>query len=219
MKRWQDWLQVANLFLLALMAWMLLDGLPALLRWRQGRSAPPKRPEFFDWVDPAKGLQIIMFYGSPGVVEEGQSISICYGVANARTVRIDPPVDTLSPSLNTCLSVTPVKDTRYTLTAEDGQGKSATASFDVKVKPDSHRVPRIEYFSVRGTQVNREGSTHLLCFSTWNAELVEVDPPAFPSWKLLQGCFYVAPKEPTTYTLTAHGTMGRKAVKQLKVQP
>jgi hypothetical protein len=58
-----------------------------------------------------------------------------------------------------------------------------------------------------------------VCFGTWNAEQVEIQPPAFPAWKILQGCFYAVPKEKTEYTLTAYGTLGRKVTRKLTVAP
>ncbi len=221
MKRWQDWVQIANLLMLVVFAWLLLGGMPHLLRWRAARLAPepPKRPVAFDWVDPSKGLKIISFYGTPGILDEGETASICFGVQNAKSVRIDPPISELKPTFNRCLEAAPVKDTRYTLTAEDGTGQVVTESFELKVRPDPMRGPKIEYFNVRSTSATRDGTVHLICFATWNADLVAIQPPAFPAWKLLQGCFSAIPKEKTEYTLTAHGTMGRKASKRLTIAP
>lgn len=141
MKRWQDWVQLANLVMLLVFAWVLFDGMPYLLRWRAARmgTEPPPRPVAFDWVDPAKGLKIIMFYGSPGVIDAGETVSICFGVQNAKSVRIDPPLAELKPTFNRCLETAPVKDTRYTLTAEDGNGKVVTESFELKVRTRTGR--------------------------------------------------------------------------------
>ena len=189
MKRWQDWVQIANVLMLGLFAWMLLGGMPAILRWRERQVVPEpaRRPVAFDWVDPSKGLKIIMFYGTPAVVDEGEPASICFGVQNAKSVRIDPPINELRPTFNRCL--------------------------------DPMRGPKIEYFNVRTTSATKDGTVHLICFATWNAELVAIQPPAFPAWKLLQGCFYAIPKAQTKYTLTASGTMGRTVSKQLTIAP
>lgn len=221
MKRWQDWAQIANLFMLVVFAWMLWDGLPNLLRWRAARLAPepPQRPVAFDWVDPAKGLKIIMFYGSPGIVEEGESASICYGVQNAKSVRIDPPIAELKPTFNRCLEASPARNTRYTLTAGDGAGHVVTESFELKVRPDPRRAPRIEYFRVRETSATNDGTLHVVCFETSNAEKVAIDPEAFPARKLVQGCFSALPKAQTEYTLTVYGTRGRQVSKRLTIAP
>jgi hypothetical protein len=220
MNRWQEWAQLGNMVLLAVMAWMLISGVPSILNWRRQRVAPaPKHFEPYDWVDPAKGLKIIMFYAAPRVVVEGESASICYGVMNAKSVRIEPAVEELRPSFNRCIEVTPKRDTKYTLLAEDGQGKQVSESFELRVAPEPLLAPRIDYFRVKETKQDQGQNVHLLCFSTWNAEEVEVQPPAFATWKVLRGCFYAAPKQQTTYTLTARGTMGRQVSKRLTVAP
>lgn len=134
-------MQIANLLVLVVLAWMVFDGMPAIVRWRARHYGPavPQRPAYFDWVDPAKGLKIIMFYGAPGVVDAGEPASICFGVQNAKSVRIDPFIQELRPTFNRCLEATPVRDTRYTLTAEDGAGNVVTESFEVKVRPSRGR--------------------------------------------------------------------------------
>jgi hypothetical protein len=79
-------------------------------------------------------FDILNFYVSPGFIKQGETAQICYGVANAKTVRLDPPAGAVWPSLNRCVDVAPKKSTRYTLTAEDGAGgsKSATVLLDVR---------------------------------------------------------------------------------------
>ena len=134
-------MQIANLLVLGVLAWMVFGGMPAILQWRARQFGPatPPRPAYFDWVDPAKGLKIIMFYGAPGVVDAGESASICYGVQNAKSVRIDPPIKELGPTFNRCVEASPIRDTRYTLTAEDGAGNVVRESFELKVRPQPRR--------------------------------------------------------------------------------
>lgn len=79
-------------------------------------------------------FEILNFYASPGLRRRGETAQLCYGVSNARTVRIDPPVGTTWPSLSRCLDVRPAKETTYTLTAEDGKGNTRTAAVTVKVQ-------------------------------------------------------------------------------------
>jgi hypothetical protein len=79
-------------------------------------------------------LKIMHFYAIPGLISRGQKGLICYGVANAKTVRIDPGVEPLKPSISRCLEISPATDTRYTFTAEDESGHSATASVLVRVQ-------------------------------------------------------------------------------------
>lgn len=222
MKPRQGWLQLGNLLLLGVTAWLLIGGMPNLLRWRAARDAAPapvKRPDAFDWVDPSKGVGIIQFYAYPGAVAEGDTTSICYGVMNAVSVKLDPPTADVGVTLNRCFEVTPEQTTHYTLTAADAQGHAVSRSFDLYVMPAPELAPSIDYFSVRSSKLDRGDTVHLLCFATTNATQTEIQPPAFPAGETLRGCFYSVPAAATTYTLTAHGTMGRRATRRLTVAP
>jgi hypothetical protein len=81
-----------------------------------------------------KELAIQSFYASPGIAARGQSVQICYGVANAKTVTLEPQDNPVWPSYNRCVDVTPKKDTTYTLTIDDGAGHTQTQQLDVKVR-------------------------------------------------------------------------------------
>jgi hypothetical protein len=79
-------------------------------------------------------LKILHFYVTPAVIARGRKGLLCFGVANAKTVRIDPGVEPLKPSISRCIEISPTADTRYTFTAEDESGHRATASVLVRVK-------------------------------------------------------------------------------------
>jgi hypothetical protein len=80
-------------------------------------------------------LKIITFYSAPTVISKGQPAQLCYGVANAQSVAIDPPVKDVWPSRSRCVDVTPKRDTTYTLRAEDGAGRHVqTAQAVVRVR-------------------------------------------------------------------------------------
>ena len=81
-----------------------------------------------------KELAIQSFYGSPGVVQKGGTVQLCYGVANAKTVKLEPQDNPVWPSYSRCVDVKPAKTTTYTLTAEDGAGHSVTQTLEIKVK-------------------------------------------------------------------------------------
>jgi hypothetical protein len=78
-------------------------------------------------------FNILGFYATPAIVLKGQKAQLCYSVINAKSVRIEPPVENVWPSLSRCVDVRPVKDTVYQLLAEDAQGNRKTASLTVKV--------------------------------------------------------------------------------------
>jgi hypothetical protein len=81
-----------------------------------------------------KEMSIQSFYASPGVVTRGQSVQLCYGVANAKTVKLEPQDNPVWPSYNRCVDVTPKKDTTYTLTVDDGDGHVQAQQLEVKVR-------------------------------------------------------------------------------------
>jgi hypothetical protein len=82
-----------------------------------------------------KDLEIMNFYASPGVIRRGESTQLCYGVANVKTIRIDPPpAVSIWPSYARCIDVSPKKDTTYTLTIQDASGNIKTSAVEVKVR-------------------------------------------------------------------------------------
>ena len=81
-----------------------------------------------------KELAIQSFYASAGVIRRGDTLQLCYGVANAKVVKLEPQDNPVWPSYNRCVEVAPKKDTTYTLTIEDGAGHTQTQSLDIKVK-------------------------------------------------------------------------------------
>src|SRR5436190_1813875 len=48
-------------------------------------------------------LKILNFYATPGILRRGQKGLVCYGVSNATTVRIEPGVEALKPSMSRCV--------------------------------------------------------------------------------------------------------------------
>src|SRR5713101_8338488 len=80
-----------------------------------------------------KDLSIQNFYVSPGTIRRGETVQLCYGVANAKTVKLEPQSNPVWPSYSRCVDVTPIKSTIYTLTIADPAGNSRTQSLEVKV--------------------------------------------------------------------------------------
>lgn len=79
-------------------------------------------------------LKILQFYSSPGTIRRGETSTLCYGVSNARSVHIEPPVEDIRPSVTRCIEVKPKKDTLYKLVAEDASGNTETATTSVNVR-------------------------------------------------------------------------------------
>ena len=81
-----------------------------------------------------KEMAIQSFYAIPGVVRRGESVQLCYGVANAKTVKLEPQSNPVWPSYSRCVDVTPAKTTTYTLTIADAAGNTKTQSLEVQVR-------------------------------------------------------------------------------------
>jgi hypothetical protein len=81
-----------------------------------------------------RDLAIQNFYATPGVVRHGETVQICYGVANAKTVTLEPQSNPVWPSYARCVDVKPTKTTTYTLTIADASGNTKTQTLEVKVR-------------------------------------------------------------------------------------
>jgi hypothetical protein len=79
-------------------------------------------------------LAIRAFYVAPAEIHRGGTAQICYDVANAKTVTLDPPAGEVWASHDRCLDVSPAKTTSYTLTITDSAGKTASQAIELQVK-------------------------------------------------------------------------------------
>lgn len=80
-------------------------------------------------------LKILTFYPSPATLKRGEKGLVCYGVSNAKAVRIEPEVEPVQPSLSRCVAiVAPARETQYTLTAQDAEGHTETQTFILRVR-------------------------------------------------------------------------------------
>jgi len=78
-------------------------------------------------------LAIQMLYATPRI-HRGETAQVCYGVANAKTVTLEPQTSPVWPSHNLCVDVKPAKTTTYTLTATSADGKSVTQTVSIEVR-------------------------------------------------------------------------------------
>lgn len=79
-------------------------------------------------------LAIRGLYLSPSLIHPGQSAQLCYDVANAKTVVLDPPVAEVWPSHSRCIAIQPRKPTTFTLTIADATGKTISQSVELQVQ-------------------------------------------------------------------------------------
>jgi hypothetical protein len=81
-----------------------------------------------------KDLAIQNFYASPGAIRRGETVKLCYGVANAKTITLEPQSNPVWPSSARCVDVSPSKTTTYTLTIADASGHTQSQTLEVKVR-------------------------------------------------------------------------------------
>src|ERR1039457_3766188 len=95
--------------------------------WRLG--AVPDSP-LHSWIQPVGAprgpVRILRFYASTGSIAPGDKAQLCYGVENAKSVRISPSIVPVVPAANKCLEIVPEHTTHYTILAEGFDGKLAT---------------------------------------------------------------------------------------------
>lgn len=127
------WTSVVVVLVALYVGWIMLS------RWQQDReyerrqaaqraaTAERARTTFGD------ELKILSFTLSTSTIRRGQSAQLCYGVANAKSVRFEPPVEHVWPSMSRCVDVSPRKDTTYKLIAEDAAGHRETAELKLFV--------------------------------------------------------------------------------------
>jgi hypothetical protein len=79
-------------------------------------------------------VKFIAMSADSGILAPGQTAQLCYGVLNAKTVKVDPPVEQLKPSYHHCFEIAPKKTTTYTITADGGAGHTKSESLTIQVK-------------------------------------------------------------------------------------
>jgi len=212
-------LRVAGVIAAAYLLWVLVGRYAANRRWPARQEEPAAKTKF-DATYGGSAVKILQFYARDGVVTEDHSTLICYGVMNARSMRIEPAVEGVSVSFNRCVEVTPEHDTRYTLTAEGNDGRTVSESFSIEIKPDAATRPKILAFQIVKHTVEKGRHIFTLAYSFENAREVSIDPPVFSTLEdsAPYGQFFVAPDKTTTYTLTVTGKKGRKASRPLTVE-
>lgn len=222
-KRAQIPLRVAAVIALAYLGYVFLARRTADQRYAESHQLTGPSAEQnakFASTYGGSALKITQFLARDAVIVEDQTTVLCYGVLNAKSVRIEPPVGDIYPALNRCVDVSPQHDTKYTLTAEGNDGKTATAEFTLAVKPDLENLPRITSFKVTRHRVEQGKHYFDIAFEFANASKVTIDPPVFSPLEDSApfGQWMVAPDKTTTYTLTVMDKKGRKASRQLTVE-
>ena len=99
------------------------------------QTAPaPARVESDPLSKYGKTVKILQFYARAGTIAPGEKTLICYGVVNAASVRLEPPVESVWPAVSRCFETAPRRTTQFTLTAEGSDHTSVSESIEVVVR-------------------------------------------------------------------------------------
>ncbi len=177
--------------------------------------------------------KINYFYPGQEAVPPGDSAQVCYGVENANTLRLDPPVVEVRPLSNKCVWFEPKQTMDLTLIATGPDGKEVSSKVQVSVlagAPSRTRdaVPSassgaastgvIETFVATSTQISAGGAS-TICYVLGKEATLTMSPSQGDLGKDLKKCVLVKPTSTTTYTLTANaGGVTDKASVTIKVQ-
>ncbi|MBS1855435.1 MAG: hypothetical protein JST11_08730 [Acidobacteria bacterium] len=158
--------------------------------------------------------KITQLYAPQPAVGAGETAKICYGVENARSVWITPPMRELSRALTRCIEVEPARTTTYTLTAEGGGGTRVSQDITIAVGP-----PRVSLVNVNVSAVDvRPGDAVTICYTVANARGVTIEPPGFHGGSAARGCVTHRPAQTTTYVVTATGADGEHDREEVTVR-
>ncbi len=203
MRRVTITLWVALLFALLNLGWTWLHRRDANLRMARARVAAHERAGGAP-VDRSNGVRILSFYATAAEIRDGDREILCYGVQNAKAVRIEPPIEQLTPALTRCFWAEPHRDSRYKLVAEGFDGRQVSESFEVRVKP---ALPSILFFAVSHKEIVR-GDAVTLCYGVAHSSAVELLPIGWSLAPVAKNCARFYPKVTHNYTLVARGVEG-----------
>jgi hypothetical protein len=151
--------------------------------------------------------KVTHFYAVGEEVEAGKEVTVCYGVENAETVRIDPEVEKLWPSINRCISIAPARSGSYRLTAA-GPGGEDSEELAIKVvapRPPAGSEKRdtslIATFLSSSESVS-PGAAVTLCYVVGEVDSLTLEPP-LKKLEPMNRCIAVRIDSTTTFKLSA----------------
>ena len=151
-------------------------------------------------------------------------MKLCYGVENAASVRIEPPVEQLKPGYNRCIDVTPARTTTYRLVVEGVNGGTLSESVTVEVTAASQTPAVVAETSKLFTMIFTSatdvapGSPATLCYGAPEVASVTVEPAVQELKPSKRFCFTVTPSQTTTYVLTAVSKTGSRETERLTIK-
>lgn len=175
-------------------------------------EAPQKAPETKS-AEP--GAKILNFYASPPTIEKGGDALLCYGVEGASWVKLDPPVEQLTPALSRCFQVKPEVTTQYTLSVEGSSQKAEVTVTPAQPKPA--RKELIKYF-VAAPREALAGQQVTICYGVQDTKSVKIEPSSHEHKPEDKVCFTETVNATTNFRLTAIGNDGSMQTMKLEVK-
>jgi hypothetical protein len=190
---------------LAVAAWLAACG--------SGPSPAPAVKE-----EAPKPVKIVQFYSSSNTVARGQQVLICYGVENAKSVRLEPPIEQIMPSYVRCFQHAPTTSSEYKLIATGADGTEVTKSIKIDVggAAPSPKGDVIVSFVASAKSVPA-GQEVTLCYDTRNASSVKIEPESSGRALPVKGCISEKVSKTTKFTLTAQTADGKQDHESLTV--
>lgn len=158
--------------------------------------------------------KITQLYAPQPSVPVGEAAKICYGVENAKSVWISPPMKELSAALARCIEVEPKAKTTYTLTVEGTEGKRVSQDITIGIGGARAKLVNV---NVSAVQV-KSGEKVTVCYTAENARSVTIDPPGFRGGPGAKGCATHEPTKTTTYVVAVTGADGDRDQEQVTVK-
>ena len=180
------------------LGWTWLERHSADLRMERTLQARRNRRDAVP-ADSSTRVKITQFYATAAEITDDDHNTICYGVENARTVRLDPPVEKLTPVLVRCFWVEPRQDTTYKLIAEGVDGSQDSASFRIRVRP---APPWIGFMAVSHKEIVA-GDAVTVCYGVSHATSVRIQPINWAVAPVARNCVRFYPPASMKFTLVA----------------
>jgi hypothetical protein len=165
-----------------------------------------------------KPANIISFDISSSRIKRGESVRLCYGVADATNITIAPFRKDFPNSEKNCFEDTPRRSTTYVLRATGEDGKTQNREVSVTLEEPVSPQVRITRFEINPTMVH--GTQ--LCYALENARSARIEPGFGELNNLTADCPRLRSLKAETYTLTAtgeDGTVDRKVVRYTPPEP
>jgi hypothetical protein len=182
-----------------------------------GCSSPPPKTAVKDEAAATPPVRVTQFYPTAPHIGRGERVELCYSVDNASAVTLQPPVEKVWPALTRCFEVRPVATTRYTLTATDSQGRTASKSATIEVGAPKPAGPHIVEVTINKLDIAR-GEPVVVCYNVRNATSVTITPGQATKESAERWCVTDKPSSNTTYQVVATGAGGQTDSERVTVK-